>query len=1005
MLPFRTVPDPVSGATMQSSLPRAALIPLLVLLAVFHACGDSTAPAEPAAVHPLSEVELVVGAGATETVAVRVTDARGRPLSSIAVEWSSTTPGGSVSPRQSRTDEAGETRTAWTVGSAAGSHTLLATVAGLPPVSMTATVRVGAPASMAAHGTHAAAGVVATVVEPAPAVVVRDAQGAPIQGVPVTFAIGSGFGTVSGAQQATNVDGVAAVGGWTLGNVAIPNTVTATAAGLPPVTFTVVATAGAPGILRVRSGAEQSGIAANITSEAPSVWVQDAHRNAVSGAVVEFAVTGGGGSLTGAHAVSNAYGIATVGSWKLGPAAGPNSVTATVAGVEPVEFTATARPPAAAAVIIAGNAQTAAAGTAVPVAPAVRVLDEAGAPVVGAVADFAVVAGGGMVIGAQATTGADGVARAGNWFLGDIGPNALTATVGLLPPLSFTAEALDPAEHLELAIEAVHLNQGNQTLHGTAGVIAGRAGILRIVARANATNPFTPPVLVRLYQGATLIREELLAAPAAGVPTHPDLAELRHTWNLALPAADVVPGLAVEVVLDPHDVLRVRTPGDKRFPRGGGAASLDVAVLHPLRVVFFPVHAAAHQLTGDVTTSNMDAYLPVARQWLPVAQIVPRVDGTFTTGLDLSEASNWSRLIAEIQAKRTLEGARDEYYHGIVPFFTGTPWGGYAYIPAHAGSVFRSGITYDRFPIAAEVFAHEIGHNLGRRHAPCGNVIGPDPAFPHPNARLGSPGFDIASGELVAGHDLRDYMSYCGPKWPSDYTFDATVRWRRADPLAVPASGSYPTPGTLAASGTQGAATDAARRGILVWGRIHDGGVELNPAFALSARPSLPDGPGGDVMRGTDAAGREIFRFSFEGVRVDHSNDASERHFVFFVPLSERDIAELATLEVIAAGGARAAAVAGSASDAAVVQDPAMGGRGEVRIDRAAGDRLRLTWNAADHPMALVRDPHTGAVLGFARAGDALVSAGGRTPDGVEVLLSDGVRSSRAVRRDAAQDR
>jgi hypothetical protein len=39
--------------------------------------------------------------------------------------------------------------------------------------------------------------------------------------------------------------------------------------------------------------------------------------------------------------------------------------------------------------------------------------------------------------------------------------------------------------------------------------------------------------------------------------------------------------------------------------------------------------------------------------------------------------------------------------------------------------------------------------------------------------------------------------------------------------------------------------------------------------------------------------------------------------------------------------------------------------------------------------MALVRDPGTGAVLSFARGGDAVVTA--RAGD-VEVILSDGVR-------------
>ncbi|HEV7387886.1 MAG TPA: hypothetical protein VGN73_04660 [Gemmatimonadaceae bacterium] len=74
--------------------------------------------------------------------------------------------------------------------------------------------------------------------------------------------------------------------------------------------------------------------------EPPSVVVSDASGNPMSGVSVTFAVTAGGGSLTGGHAVSDASGIATVGSWTLGQTPGTNTVTATTAGLPAVTFTA-----------------------------------------------------------------------------------------------------------------------------------------------------------------------------------------------------------------------------------------------------------------------------------------------------------------------------------------------------------------------------------------------------------------------------------------------------------------------------------------------------------------------------------------------------------------------------------------------------------------------------------------------------------------------------------------
>ncbi len=78
----------------------------------------------------------------------------------------------------------------------------------------------------------------------------------------------------------------------------------------------------------------------------PAVHVTDADGLNVLGAAVTFAVTGGGGSITGANATTNASGIATVGSWTLGTA-GANTLTASAAGLtgSPVTFTATAAAP------------------------------------------------------------------------------------------------------------------------------------------------------------------------------------------------------------------------------------------------------------------------------------------------------------------------------------------------------------------------------------------------------------------------------------------------------------------------------------------------------------------------------------------------------------------------------------------------------------------------------------------------------------------------------------
>jgi hypothetical protein len=70
-----------------------------------------------------------------------------------------------------------------------------------------------------------------------PSVVVYDQTGNPMGGVTVTFT-GTGGGTVTGGSQVTNAQGVATVGGWTLGATVGSYTLVASAANVAPVTFT-----------------------------------------------------------------------------------------------------------------------------------------------------------------------------------------------------------------------------------------------------------------------------------------------------------------------------------------------------------------------------------------------------------------------------------------------------------------------------------------------------------------------------------------------------------------------------------------------------------------------------------------------------------------------------------------------------------------------------------------------------------------------------------------------
>ena len=80
-------------------------------------------------------------------------------------------------------------------------------------------------------------------------------------------------------------------------------------------------------------------------------------------------------------------------------------------------------------------------------------------------------------------------------------------------------------------------------------------------------------------------------------------------------------------------------------------------------------------------------------------------------------------------------------------------------------------------------FAHELGHNLGLRHAPCG-----------------------VPGRLLNPEGYRDLMSYCGPEGVSDFNFTLALDYR--DAIAASALARRPA---------------AAPKTLLLWGSIRDG--------------------------------------------------------------------------------------------------------------------------------------------------------------------------------------
>jgi alpha-tubulin suppressor-like RCC1 family protein len=122
---------------------------VLAVVCAALACGeDAVEPPRAAAVTVVAGHDVTTTVGTLVTAAVRVEDAGGQGVGNVSVGWAVTSGNGSVNSATTTTNSAGEAVTGWTLGTTPGPNTLIATVAGLAPVTLAAAATVGAPASL-----------------------------------------------------------------------------------------------------------------------------------------------------------------------------------------------------------------------------------------------------------------------------------------------------------------------------------------------------------------------------------------------------------------------------------------------------------------------------------------------------------------------------------------------------------------------------------------------------------------------------------------------------------------------------------------------------------------------------------------------------------------------------------------------------------------------------------------------------------------------------------------
>ena len=268
---------------------------------------------------------------------VEVLDGNGNPLVGVAVTFAVLTGDGTLSTGTTTTGVNGQAVSTLSLGAAPGTNTVEASVEG---TSQTVTFTAeGIPPTLTSVSGNNQMATTGTALANPFVVEVLDGNGDPLTGVPVTFVVLTGGGTLSTTTSITDANGQAA-SMLNLGAAPGTNTVEVSAEGVSEtVTFTAE---GIPPTQTIVSGNNQIATTGTALANPFVVEVLDGNGDPLAGVAVTFTVVAGGGTLSNTTSVTDANGQATS-TLILGTAPGTNTVEVRVEGIiEIVTFSAVA---------------------------------------------------------------------------------------------------------------------------------------------------------------------------------------------------------------------------------------------------------------------------------------------------------------------------------------------------------------------------------------------------------------------------------------------------------------------------------------------------------------------------------------------------------------------------------------------------------------------------------------------------------------------------------------
>ena len=376
-----------------------------------------------------------------------------------------------------------------------------------------------------------------------------------------------------------------------------------------------------------------------------------------------------------------------------------------------------------------------------------------------------------------------------------------------------TRSCTDPSAEppVALSIDRIYVNQSvpAQDTSVSAGsrvpLVANRGGLLRVFATADDTGAGEASVTLHYRYNGGNESSVSLNGPTS-VPTSTSEDSRSSVFERLLSSGLVQPGLEAYVTVE---AVAGGTPISARYP-STGYWSLDTEIVPAADMTVVPV-----TYEGDTpSVGDGSAYMRTVEQLYPVGEntVDVQVRSPYAFGGTLTSGEGWVDLLNQLTTVWQNDGTSRHYYGVVDPNYTsgiaGIGWvGGY---PVAVG--------WSHLPSGSGVAAHELGHNWGREHAPCG-VSNGDTSYPYNGASIGIWGYDLSADVLRSPSQYVDLMSYCDPTWVSDYTYEGIMDYRRQYGYSVETA-------------------DAPQRVLVVSGSVGPDGLDLDPLLTMTGRPS-----------------------------------------------------------------------------------------------------------------------------------------------------------------------